>query len=144
MKNLIFLIMIISAAIIGCKQEKNSLEGTWRMVSIDSIQFPDTSFQGMIKNSQIKTWSKEYFTYVGHNQQDTISYDLYGGGRYKLEGNKYDEYIVYSFYKPLINSKFKAILEIRNDTLYQKMNSDSSDSYELRKGYTTEVYVRLK
>jgi hypothetical protein len=48
----------------------------------------------MIKNSQIKTWSKEYFTYVGHGQQDTIMYDFYGGGTYKLDGNKYEEHSI--------------------------------------------------
>ena len=87
---------------------------------------------------------KEYFTYVGHAEQDTVMWDLYGGGTYKLDGNKYDEHILYSFLKPLVGTKYKALLEIRNDTLFQKQNSDNADSYELRKGYTTEVYVRLK
>jgi len=136
--------MIIWIIITSCKQEQNSMQGAWRMVSADTIQYTDTSFQAMIKSSQIKTWSKEYFTYVGHDQQDTMMYDLYGGGTYKLDGNKYEEHILYSSYKPHVGTHFKALLEIRNDTLYQKFNLDSADSYELRKGYFTEVYVRLK
>jgi hypothetical protein len=135
--------MIISLIIIGCKPEQKSIEGTWRMIRTDTIQFPDTSFQAMIKNGQIKTWSGEYFTYVGHGQQDTIMYDFYGGGKYKLDGNKYEEHILYSSYKQQVGTIFKALLEMRNDTIYQKFNSNA-DSYELQKGYYTEVYVRLK
>ena len=145
MKTPVFLCLIILLIIAGCNQEKkNPIEGTWRMVRVDTFQLADTSFQAMIKNGQIKTWSKEYFTYVGHGQQDTIMYDLYGGGTYKLDGNKYEEHILYSFLKPLVGARYKAVLEIRNDTLFQKQNSDNADSYELRKGYVTEVYVRLK
>ncbi len=145
MKKLIFLAMIISSIIISCTQEKKApIEGAWRLIRVDSFQFADTSFTAMVRNGQIKTWSKEYFTYVGHDQQDTIIWDLYGGGTYKLDGNKYEEHILYSFLKPLVGTRFKALLEIRNDTLFQKQNSDNADSYELRKGYTTEVYVRLK
>jgi hypothetical protein len=146
MKKIVFLSLIISFIIVSCAQQevKSPIEGAWRMIRVDSFQYTDTSFQGMIKNSQIKTWSKEYFTYVGHDQVDTLMYDYYGGGTYKLDGNKYEEHILYSFFKPLVDTKFKALLEIRNDTLIQRYNTDIADSYDLRQGYTTEVFIRLK
>ena len=62
-----------------------------------------------------------------------------------LNNNQYEENIMYCFDTTLMNTRFLCLLEIRNDTLFQKYNSEPlADSYELRDGYITEVYVRLK
>ena len=147
MKKIIFLGLIISSSIISCvKQEvKSPIEGAWKLVGLYSPQFTSTSYNDMTKNGQIKTWSKEYFTWVGHSELDTVVWDGYGAGTYALNGNQYEETILYLHDKALINKKFKALLELRNDTLFQKYNNDPiGDSFELRDGYTTEVYVKLK
>jgi hypothetical protein len=130
MKKLIFFGLIIFMTIGSYAQgKKYPLEG-------------DTSLQAMIKNGQIKTFSKKYFTFVGHFEQGTSIYESYGGGTYTLNGDRYEESIIYQNDKSLINKKFKALDEIRNDTLIHRYNTD--DSWKLRKGYFTEKYVRLK
>ncbi len=144
MKKIIFLGLIISLPILSQAQEKKSpLEGTWRCVQMGTQKLADNSSPAMIKNGTIKTFSKEYFTFVGHFDQDTISPDVYGAGTYTLKGNKYEEYIIYHNIKALINQKYKAIDEIRNDTLYHSYNANAS-SWDLGTNYYTEKYVRLK
>jgi hypothetical protein len=147
MKNVFFLSMIIALIIGSCvqKEVKSPIEGAWKLVGLYSPQYTSTSYDDIIKNGQIKTWSKEYFTWVGHSELDTVAWDGYGAGTYVLNGNQYEESIIYLHDKTLINKKFKALLEIKNDTLFQKYNNEPiGDSYELRDGFTTEVYVRLK
>lgn len=39
--------------------------------------------------------SKEYFVFVGHFETDTLVVENYGGGTYKLDGDKYEEDIKY-------------------------------------------------
>jgi hypothetical protein len=141
MKKLIFFGLIIFMTIGSYAQgKKYPLEGTWKLVAFDKSI--DTSLQDMIKNGQIKTFSKKYFTFVGHFEQGTSIYESYGGGTYTLNGDRYEESIIYQNDKSLINKKFKALDEIRNDTLIHRYNTD--DSWKLRKGYFTEKYVRLK
>jgi hypothetical protein len=145
MKKVIFLSLIIALIMASCTQRKKSpIEGAWKIIEYGQWQITDTSLKAMINNGLIKIWSKDYFTFVGYFRPDTSIHQYHGAGTYTLNGNKYEEYIIYNDYKPLIGTKFKALLEIRNDTLIQRYNSDNADSWELRKGYTTEKYVRLK
>jgi hypothetical protein len=98
----------------------------------------------MSENGMIKTFSKKYFTFVGRVANDTVSLDEYGAGTYTLDGNKYEEFVIYHDIKSLIGKRFKAIDEIRNDTLIHRFNMDSVNSWKLEKGYITEKFVRLK
>jgi hypothetical protein len=145
MKTINHFALIILLLIGSCTQEKRfPLEGAWKIVEFGKWHITDTSATAMINNGLIKCWSKEHFVFVGYFRPDTSIHEYYGAGNYKLNGNKYEEYILYNDYQPLISTKFKALLEIRNDTLIQKYNSDKADSWQLRKGYITEKYVRLK
>jgi hypothetical protein len=144
MKKLFVLGLILSMTIGSYAQEnKSPLEGTWRCVSMGAQKMTDNSFPAMIRNGTIKTFSKEYFTFVGHFDTDTIFPDAYGAGTYTLDGNKYEEHIMFHNIKSLIDLKFKAIDEIKNDTLYHCYNT-IADSWDLEEGYFTEKYVRLK
>jgi hypothetical protein len=135
MKKIIFLGLIVFVTIGSCTQEKKSpLEGTWRCIYMRPQQLADTSFQAMIKNGQIKTFSKTYFTFVGHFEDGTSTHESYGAGTYTLNGNKYEERIIYHNVKSLIGKRYKALDEIRNDTLFH---------YQLHEG-ANEIYVRLK
>jgi hypothetical protein len=148
MKKIIFLSLILSLIIGSCTQQegKSPLEGAWRCVYMGGPVSADTSFQAMIKEGQIKMYSKKYWTFVGYFQGDSTGYNLYGGGTYTLNGDKYEEHIMYHNDKSNINIRYKALDEVRNDTLYHRYNSDTlwGDSYILRKGFSTEKYVRLK
>lgn len=144
MKKLIFLCLIIFVTIGSYAQEnKSPLDGTWRCVSMGTQKMTDSSFPAMIRNGTIKSFSKEYFTFVGHFDTDTVSPDVYGAGTYTLNGNKYEEHIMFHNLKSLIGLKFKAIDEIRDDTLYHSYNANAN-SWDLGENYFTEKYVRLK
>jgi hypothetical protein len=144
MKKIIFSGLIILLTMGSYAQEKKSLlEGTWRCVSMGPLKMPGGRSPSMT-NGSIKTFSKEYFTFVGHVTMDTVSSDVYGAGTYTLNGNKYEENIIYHNDKSLIGTKYKAIDEIVGDTLYHRTN-DKADSWELGgKEIMTEKYVRLK
>ena len=144
MKRILFLGLIAFWAISGYSQQKKSpLEGTWKMVIGDPKIDVDTSFQTMMKAGQIKTFSKEYFTFVGHYERnDTVFYKGYGAGTYKLDGDRYEEHILYHNDSTLIGTKYRCLLEIRNDTLFQKCSTDNN--WKLQKDFGTEKYIRLK
>jgi hypothetical protein len=145
MKTIYLFSLIITLMIGSCTRDnKSSPEGTWKIVEFGKWHITDTSSMSMINNGLIKSWSKEHFVFVGYFRPDTSIHEYYGGGTYKINGNKYEEYIIYNDFRPLIGTRFRALVEIRNDTLIQKYNSDIADSWQLRKGYTTEKYVRLK
>lgn len=143
MKKLIFSGLIILLTMGVYAQEKKSpLEGTWKCVSMGTLKMPGGRGPSMT-NGSIKTFSKEYFTFVGHVTTDTVSVDVYGAGTYTMNGNKYEEDIIYHNDKSLIGTKYKAIDEIVGDTLYHKTN-EMADSWDLGKNYYTEKYVRLR
>jgi hypothetical protein len=145
MKTCYLFALIIIVMIGSCtRDKKSSLEGTWKIVEFGKWHITDTSTLAMINNGLMKSWSKEHFVFVGYFRPDTSIHEYYGGGTYTLDGDKYEEYIIYNDFQPLIGTKFKALLEIRNDTLIQRYNSDKADSWQLRKEFTTEKYVRLK
>ena len=87
-------------------------------------------------------WTKDYWTFVGIVKTDSTDIDLYGGGTYTLNGNKYEENIIYHNDKPSINTKFKALLEIKNDTLIQINNI--LDGWKRPSRYGIEKYVRAE
>jgi hypothetical protein len=143
MKFSIFLVAIIVLVISGCITEKKSpLEGAWKQVGFDKQFITDTSLQGMIKIGQIKTFSKKYFTFVGHFADDTSSFDSYGAGTYTLNGDKYEEMVIFHNSKDLVGKNYKGIDKIRNDTLFHTHQVD--DNWKLMEGAGTEIYVRLK
>jgi len=146
MKKILFLGLIISLIIISCIQQevKSPIEGVWQQVGFSSVS-GDTVTNYKLPSpelgSQIKTWSKNYFTFIGTMKIDTTDIDLYGSGTYTLNGDKYEENIIYHNDKTLIKTKYKALLEIRNDTLIQK--GVLLDDWTLPRQYGIEKYVRL-
>ena len=141
-----FLSLMISLIISSCTQQKSSpIEGAWQFVSSKAMagdtlisQFPRTNYLG----SDIKMWSKNHFVFVGRFKSDTTFSDNYGGGTYKLDGNRYEESILYHTNTSAVGMKVKMLLEIRNDTLIQKWPAD--ENWNLPEKFSTEKYVRLK
>jgi len=146
-KNILFLSLIISLIIGSCTQKevKSPIEGVWQQVGFSSVSgdtVTNYKLPSPVFGSQIKTWSKNYFTFIGIMKIDTTDIDLYGSGTYTLNGDKYEENIIYHNDKTLIKTKFKALLEIRNDTLIQK--GVLPDDWTLPRKYGIEKYVRLE
>jgi hypothetical protein len=144
MKRVIFLSLVIALIIGSCTQEKKSpIEGTWKMVYAQSRSMEET-FPAQVQAEQIKTWSKEHFTFVGHYKlpTDTIFRDNYGWGTYTLNGNKFEEHIMLHASKSNIGQTIRMLMDVRNDTLIQRWPAD--ENWNLPEKFSMEKYVRLK
>ena len=142
MKKIIFLGLIILLIIGSCTQEKKStIEGGWQLVSVKSSS--GETFPGNWTGTDVKMWTKDCFVFAGKFQQDTITFDNFGWGKYTLQGNKYEEEILFHQLDPSsIGKKIKMLVEVRNDTLVQQWPAD--ENWKLPEKFDTEKYVRLK
>lgn len=125
MKKVIFLSLIILLIIGSCTQQevKSPLEGAWKLISFQQMH-GDTIIAQLGKEftgSEMKIWSGNYFTFIGQYKADTTVNDNYGGGTYKLDGNRYEENLIY----PNPNT-VKLLLEIKNDTITQTWPVDEN------------------
>jgi hypothetical protein len=147
MKKVIFSSLVIVLIIGGCAQEKKSpIEGIWKLTygkwfnwnPGDTLTY---QFPGNMAIYHIKIYSKENFTFVGQYSLDTLTHDNYGGGTYTLEGDRYEENVLYAD-KSIVNRKVRMIQEVENDTLIQKWPAD--ENWKLAGKYSIEKYIRLR
>jgi hypothetical protein len=147
MKKVIFLSLIFTIIISGCTKQKSSpIEGAWQMVYFRSIRGDTVRIQfpgARVEVSDIKIWSKNHVAFVGRFKRDTVFLDNYGGGTYKLDGNKYEESLTYHSSKKLVGTKIKMLLENRNDTLIQTFPVDDNGNIVNKSTYIVEKFVRL-
>ena len=146
MKNLICC-LVISVFLLACTQEEKSpIEGAWKNFLFQSISTDSLGKTITIdyKIDVVKMWSEKNFSFIGQWNQDSIIKDFYGGGTYKLDGNKYEENVVYHFSRPgkIWDYNLKGLLEIRNDTLIQTAPVDENGQI-IKSRYFIEKYVRL-
>ena len=124
------------------REVKSPVEGSWEMVSATAISGDTvTNYKVPETGSQIKMWTSKHFAFTGILLTDTSKLDVYGNGTYTLNGDKYEESITYHNDKSFVNTKAKFLLEIRNDTLYQKGVTD--ENWNLPGAYAIEKYVRV-
>ncbi len=145
MKRTIFLSLIIALAIGGCTQQKRSpIEGAWKMVFSQSVERDSLLFKfpGNITGSDIKIWSKGYVLYVERFKIDTTFMGGYGGGPYKLNGNRYEETIQFFSIQSVVGQTVKMLLEIKNDTLIQTWPADDNGKIN-KSNFRQEKYIRL-
>ena len=142
-----FLFLVLFAFIMSAYGQKKTLniEGTWKLVQNQSISDNKavTVFPGKAVIDEIKIWSGNNFMFVARNKTDTIAQDYYGTGTYKLDGNRYEEYLVMMSYKPWEGETIKMTMEMKNDTLIQTFPVD--DKGQMNKDWASiEKYVRIK
>ena len=146
MKTITFLILIFFLTIFSCSQQDSDFpQGAWQWVS--AKQYSEGAlvtdvFPGVWSGSGVKIWTKNHVNDIGRFQKDTSIVNLYFGGTYKLEGNRYYETINYHFQKGSVGTIMKGLLELRNDTLIQTNGVD--DNGKLNKRYTVFKFVRAK
>lgn len=143
---LIFLCLLISLVISSCTQQKSKFpQGAWQLVQIQRVAndsvinlFPDKYY-----GSDIKMWSEKHFLSVGRIKIDTAFIDNYVGGTYTIEGNRYEEDLLYFPNQSQVGQKVKALLELKNDTLIQTYPVDDGGQ-PVKSGYYIEKYFKLK
>lgn len=129
----------------GCSagNEKSPMEGAWRLaheiiINGDKID----EFPVNITGGEIKVWSGSTFVFVGRFKQDSVYSDSFGGGTFKLNGNRYEEEVLYHGSDDYRGKKVKILLEIRNDTLIQTYPVD--DNWQVNpEVYSVEKWVRI-
>ena len=142
MKKLFLLGLIITFIIGSCTQEtKSPTEGTWQMVYHNN---GETTYPGQITGSGIKMWTKDCIAFTGKFQIDTVILDHFGWGKYKfIEGNKCEEIVILHNLNPELEGiTTKLLIEVKNDTLYQKWPVD--ENWNLVENHIINKYVRVK
>ncbi|MEX1140133.1 MAG: hypothetical protein WEF53_12375 [Bacteroidota bacterium] len=145
MKTNIVFSLIMSMVIVACTPQKTSpVQGAWKMVSATFVRNDSliVDFPGKWTGSNIKMWSKEHVVFVGRFKSDTTLFDIYGGGRYELQGNRYEEIVQYHGVASAVGDTFKMLLEITNDTLAQTWPLPDNGVID-KSNYRQEKYVRL-
>jgi uncharacterized membrane protein len=148
MKKVIFLSLVIVLIIGSCVQQENKVpQGAWKLVQSQATTKDSLGNVVSINYHPVftKMWSEKNFSFIGQWKQDTIIRDFYGGGTYKLEGNRYEETEIYHWSKPktVLNNRIKMSLELRNDTLIQIYPVDDNGQIDKTNCYV-EKYIRLK
>jgi hypothetical protein len=146
MKKNIITGLIIFLIFSSCgKQENKFLQGTWVMVQMQRIEGRKVTnyFSDRYSIDQIKMWSGRHFSFVGRYRVDTTTSYRFGTGTFRLEGNRYEEDILYHFdpaYEGITN---KMLLDFSNDTLRHVFPVDENGNPDER-SYYIEKYVRLE
>jgi hypothetical protein len=146
MKKTIYLSLVILLIIGSCVQDKKSIEGAWQLVETQSVTNGkvETTYPGVLVGKEFKTWSEKNFMFVGRWTENSIITDNYGFGTYTLEGNKYEETILYHFNRPYEGQTIKMKLELKNDTISQIYHRLDTTGRPDEKVYSVEKYIRLK
>jgi hypothetical protein len=144
MKKIILFSMVLAFIFASCSQKKlmSPVEGAWKLVGFTTVS-GDTvrNYKSTETGDQIKMWTTNHFSFTGTWKADNT--DLFGCGTYTLNGNNYTEKITFHNDKSLINTVYKANLEIRNDTLYQTSHPMDTGGKEMENYTTTEKYIKL-
>jgi len=145
MKKVLLMGVVIALIISACgKKPGNNPEGTWKMVQMQMNEKGKITnyFSQRYKVSQIKMWSGNHFSFVGKYEVDTTSSYRFGVGTFTLDGNIYEETILYHFDKAYEGNKNKIWLEIRNDTLLHVFPVDNAGKPNPTRHWI-EKYIRL-
>jgi hypothetical protein len=142
MKKKIFLSLIITLIIGSCCREKESpIEGAWNLVYGSWTSMPDKTYPAQIGGGQVKMYTEKHFSHIGQFKLDTIV-DNHGCGSYTLDGNKFEEKIIYRHGGTDQGKMKKLLVDVLNDTLVLRWPVD--DTWKLAEKFNTEKYVRLE
>lgn len=125
------------------KSTSIEIEGAWKYVLSEKISNGNKMVliaPGSAYN-EMKIWTKGFFAFVGN--QGMGDYPYGGSGTYTLNGNMYEESVIYApGYNPG-SPKVKLRLEIVNDTLTQIWPVDDAGKYDIQ-NYNIIKMVRMK
>lgn len=143
MKKLI--VLFVTTLFFACSAPVNKLEGAWKLIEYKGISEGEIvwTLPGNAHGDQLKSWSGEYFMFVGKFVADSNTTINYGSGTYTLEGNHYTEHIDIHVSQDYVGTDERLILEFKGDTLVQ-INPVNDDWTYDKDNYRMEKYVRVK
>lgn len=148
-KILLFLSFVTS--FLSCNSVKNEndpvqLKGTWQLLSATTVENGQRTETDYTKGKRmIKIINDTHFAFLNHEPETTRGSSNHfdgGGGRYKLKGDEYTEFLDFYKDKNWEGKTFNFKVSIKNDTLVQtgveKVAAAGVDRT------ITEKYVRVK
>lgn len=126
MKNVLYLtifLFLISCTNKTSTSPKNSVEGTWRLITGTLIEKGDTTITHYDKNiSFIKILNQTHFAFLQHDLtkgKDSSAVFVAGGGKYTLINDSYTEHLEYCSAREWEGNDFSFTITIKGDTLTQ-------------------------
>jgi len=143
-KSLLFLAVIFTLFSFTSSKSKSKLNGTWKLISQELVRNGKTrvSILDNANGTQLKTWSDEYFMFIGSVVGANQTQYNFGGGTYDLKGNVYTENVQYHNVASFRGRTVQQILEIKGDTLYQIFTFGKVENYD-KNNCNIEKYIRV-
>ena len=126
---LILAVSIVIVILSSCRRpsdtnQKNQLQGTWKLITGTLIAKGDTTVTNYGDDvSMIKIINATHFSFLNHDLKkgvDSTSTFSAGGGRYSLSGDEYTEHLEYCSYREWEGHTFHFKITIHGDTLIQE------------------------
>jgi len=147
MKKTVVLGLILTLILGSCTQEKKSpLEGEWRLAYEYEIANGVTTvlYPGDYEGNELKIWSGDYWVLLGRFEQDSGFTQNYGGGTYRLDGNRYEEIVAYHSAPQYLDQTVKLWVEFKKDTIIQTWPVDENGDVITSGSYYIEKWARIK
>ena len=122
--------LLITAILLSCNSatqpaeqvKKQTIEGTWKLISGTTIEKEDTVITDYTKGQKmIKIINATHFAFLRHDLnkgKDSAVYSS-GGGRYALADSQYTEHLDFCSDREWEGHSFQFTVSIKNDTLTQ-------------------------
>jgi len=122
-------------------QESPDIQGAWKFVSSKAVEGNKVFLSSVTDHSQLKMWTNDHFAFMGTFKSGKKVIDNYGSGTYTLNGNQYNETIIYHVDKKLTGTTIRMIIEIKGDTLIQTWPVNDEGNINPA-SYAQEKYIR--
>jgi hypothetical protein len=142
---LLFLMLLLSSCQNKNLEEKININGTWQLISAETIEKDSTFSTFNPKNKMIKIINDNHFAFFNHDLnkgQKADSLFFGGGGKYTLVDSTYTEYLEFFNNRDWENNKFSFTVKVSNDTLTQK-GVEKIENLGINR-IIIEKYIRLK
>lgn len=142
---LLFLLLLLSSCQNKNLEEKININGTWQLISAETIEKDSTFSTFNPKNKMIKIINDNHFAFFNHDLnkgQKADSLFFGGGGKYTLVDSTYTEYLEFFNNRDWENNKFSFTVKVSNDTLTQK-GVEKIENLGINR-IIIEKYIRLK
>jgi hypothetical protein len=134
---------VVAGALVAFGQATTPrLEGTWELKSLKgTAQGKEYVLGGNVSGSQLKTYSKGHFLFVGRFAFEGQESNSFGGGTYTLNGEDYTETITYHAAAATIGKTLHFKLVVVGDTLTLTGPISAEEQASLGNRFT-EVYLK--
>ena len=142
MKTILSLCLAGVLILCGFSVQKNpEIQGAWKFVASKAVNSNKVFVSSATNQNQLKIWTNDHFAFMGTYKSGKKVLDNYGAGTYTLNGNLYNETIIYHVDKKLVGKTIKMIIEINGDTLIQTWPADDNGKIN-PDSYVQEKYIK--